>query len=119
MIQSHVVYAVASGHVKTFPSNRVGKLLILQLHGPGELVDGLGLSIGSSVASSCKRPSASRKRRDSRRVALRCKAGKRRTNGSNTLTFQVNTWQRFIACAVTLWLTPRSNEGSHRTQASV
>jgi len=42
------VYAVASGRVKTFRSNRVGRLLILQLHGPGEVVDGLGLSIGSS-----------------------------------------------------------------------
>jgi CRP/FNR family transcriptional regulator, nitrogen oxide reductase regulator len=42
------VYAVASGHVKTFRSNRVGKLVILHVHGPGEVVDGLGLSIGSS-----------------------------------------------------------------------
>jgi len=42
------VYAVVSGHVKTFRSNRVGKLLILQLHGPGDVVDGLGLSMGSN-----------------------------------------------------------------------
>jgi CRP-like cAMP-binding protein len=42
------VYAVASGHVKTFRSNRVGKLVIFHVHGNGEVVDGLGLSIGSS-----------------------------------------------------------------------
>ena len=44
----HFVYAVASGRVKTFRSNRVGKLVILHLHGPGEVVDGLELSTGSS-----------------------------------------------------------------------
>src|ERR1700687_520653 len=44
----HFVYAVASGRVKTFRSNRVGKLVILHLHGPGEVVDGLELSAGSS-----------------------------------------------------------------------
>src|ERR1700687_407441 len=42
------VYAVASGHVKTFRSNRLGQLVILHLHGPGAVVDGLGLSIESS-----------------------------------------------------------------------
>src|ERR1700687_2361038 len=42
------VYAVVSGHVKTFRSNRVGKLLILQLHGPGDVVDGFGFSMGSN-----------------------------------------------------------------------
>ena len=44
----HFVYAVASGRVKTFRSNRVGKLVILHLHGPGEVVDGLELSTGSN-----------------------------------------------------------------------
>lgn len=41
-----LVYAVASGHVKTFRSNRVGKLVILHLHGPGEVIDGLEPSRG-------------------------------------------------------------------------
>jgi CRP-like cAMP-binding protein len=44
----HFVYAVASGRVKTFRSNRVGKLVILHLHGPGEVVDGLELATGSN-----------------------------------------------------------------------
>jgi CRP-like cAMP-binding protein len=44
----HFVYAVASGRVKTFRSNRVGKLVILHLHGPGEIIDGLELSTGSN-----------------------------------------------------------------------
>jgi CRP-like cAMP-binding protein len=43
-----VVYAVASGRVKTIRSNRVGKLVILHLAGPGDLLDGLGLSMGSN-----------------------------------------------------------------------
>jgi CRP-like cAMP-binding protein len=43
-----VVYAVASGRVKTIRSNRVGKLVILHLAGPGEVLDGLGLSMGSN-----------------------------------------------------------------------
>ena len=42
------VYAVTSGRVKTIRSNRVGKLLILHLAGPGEVLDGLGLSMGSN-----------------------------------------------------------------------
>lgn len=44
----HFVYAVASGHVKTFRSNRVGKLVIFHLHGPSEVIDGLELSPGSN-----------------------------------------------------------------------
>ena len=44
----HFVYAVASGHVKSFRSNRVGKLVILHLHGPGEVIHGLELSTGSN-----------------------------------------------------------------------
>lgn len=44
----HFVYAVASGHVKSFRSNRVGKLVILHLHGPGEVIDGLELCTGSN-----------------------------------------------------------------------
>ena len=43
-----VVYAVASGRVKTIRSNRVGKVVILHLAGPGEVLDGLGLSMGST-----------------------------------------------------------------------
>jgi CRP-like cAMP-binding protein len=42
-----VVYAVASGRVKTIRSNRVGKLVILHLAGPGEVLDGVGLPMGS------------------------------------------------------------------------
>ena len=42
------VYAVASGRVKTIRSNRVGKLVILHLADPGEVLDGLGLSMGSN-----------------------------------------------------------------------
>ncbi|HKV82218.1 MAG TPA: Crp/Fnr family transcriptional regulator [Candidatus Sulfotelmatobacter sp.] len=42
------VYAVASGRVKTIRSNRLGKLIILHLAGPGEVLDGLGLSMGSN-----------------------------------------------------------------------
>lgn len=42
------VYAVASGRVKTIRSNQVGKLVILHLAGPGEILDGLGLSTGSN-----------------------------------------------------------------------
>lgn len=42
------VYAVASGRVKTIRSNRFGKLVILHLAGPGEVLDGLGLSVGSN-----------------------------------------------------------------------
>ena len=42
------VYAVVSGRVKTVRSNRVGKLVILQLAGPGEVIDGLRLSMGSN-----------------------------------------------------------------------
>jgi CRP/FNR family transcriptional regulator, nitrogen oxide reductase regulator len=42
-----VVYAVASGRVKTIRSNRVGKLVILHLAGPGEVLDGMGLPMGS------------------------------------------------------------------------
>ncbi|MGC1450095.1 MAG: Crp/Fnr family transcriptional regulator [Candidatus Sulfotelmatobacter sp.] len=42
------VYAVACGRVKTIRSNRVGKLIILHLAGPGEVVDGLGLSLESN-----------------------------------------------------------------------
>lgn len=42
------VYAVVSGRLKTIRSNRVGKLVILHLAGPGEVLDGLGLSMGSN-----------------------------------------------------------------------
>lgn len=42
------VCAVASGHVKVFRSSRVGKLVILHLHGPGEVLDPVGLSIEST-----------------------------------------------------------------------
>ena len=42
------VYAVVSGRVKTVRSNRVGKLVILHLAGPGEVLDGLKLSMGSN-----------------------------------------------------------------------
>src|SRR5579864_3173632 len=42
------VYAVVSGRVKTVRSNRVGKLVILHLAGPGEILDGLKLSMGSN-----------------------------------------------------------------------
>ncbi len=43
-----VIYAVVSGRVKTVRSNRVGKLSILHLAGPGEVLDGLRLSMGSN-----------------------------------------------------------------------
>ena len=43
-----VVFAVASGRVKTIRSNQVGKLVILHLAGPGEVLDGLGLSMRST-----------------------------------------------------------------------
>jgi CRP/FNR family transcriptional regulator, nitrogen oxide reductase regulator len=43
-----LVYAVVSGYVKTVRSNRVGKLVILHLAGPGEVLDGLRLSTASN-----------------------------------------------------------------------
>jgi CRP-like cAMP-binding protein len=42
------VDAVVSGRVKTVRSNRIGKLVILHLAGPGEVLDGLRLSMGSN-----------------------------------------------------------------------
>jgi CRP-like cAMP-binding protein len=42
------VYAVVSGRVRSIRFNRVGKLVILHLTGPGEIVDGLGFAIGSN-----------------------------------------------------------------------
>jgi len=43
-----LIYAVASGRVKTIRSNRAGKLVILHLAGPGEVLDGMGLAMGSN-----------------------------------------------------------------------
>jgi len=42
------VSAVVSGHVKTVRSSRVGKLVILHLAGPGEVLNGLRLSMGGN-----------------------------------------------------------------------
>jgi CRP-like cAMP-binding protein len=44
----HSVYIVAAGTAKTIRHSAVGKLVILQVAGPGDVLDGLGFSLGGT-----------------------------------------------------------------------
>ena len=52
----HSVYVVAAGSAKTIRHSAVGKLVILQVAGPGDVLDGLGVSLGRYAFGYC--PSA-------------------------------------------------------------